>query len=450
MGSILIAGEDAGRRNRLSSTLLSAGYRIIEAESGYRTLDLLRRRPNITLALVELEMSDISGVNFIANIRASGIKAALIVLANSESDKRLRRAMDSGANDFLLYPVSLLRLTVSVGNLLQRYILEHKVQFLRRRSANRLSFNDLAVKSEVMQLLVREAEKAARSSKSLLITGEISTGREVLARIIHHKSSAEKGPFVHIRCSYHLDEMLSPQSWRDELAGKFSKARGGTVFLSDVDVLDTALQSLLLQALEQQGGIAKSSPEAGFRLIATASAHLSELVEEGSFLAGLYKKLNEIELKMPPLRSRREDIPDITHFILTRIITETGQTKINGISGGAMAFLLQYGWPGNIVELENMLFRAVLSSNGPLLSVQDFPQLVQSGEDKENALAAPSQVLFDTTGHIRPLAVIEKSAIAEAMRRYRGKISEVARRLQIGRSTLYRKLEEYDFHSEHN
>jgi len=450
MGPILIAGEDAGRRNRLGSPLLSAGYRIIEAESGYRTLDLLRRRPNIALALIELEMSDISGVNFIANIRSSGIKTALIVLASVEDDNRLRNALDSGANDFLVYPVAPLRLRVSVGNLLQRQILERKMQFLNRHGNSQLSFDDLTVKSEAMQSLVRMAKNAIKSSKSLLITGEIGTGREVLAQMIHDESHADTKPFVHVRCSYYQEESFSPRNWQDTLAGSLNRARGGTFFLSDVDMLDMTLQSQLLQALEQRSGKAKSPAGTDFRLIATASANLGELVEEGSFLAGLYRKTGEIELKVPPLRNRREDIPDLAHMILTRIITETGHARINGISGGAMALLLQYDWPGNVMELENILFRAVLLSDGPLLSVQDFPQLVQPNDESRKLPANSSQLLYDVSGHIQPLAVIEKQAIAEAMKRYRGKISEVARRLQIGRSTLYRKLEDYNLYSEHS
>jgi len=449
MGPILIAGEDAGRRSRLGSTLISAGYRIIEAESGYRAFELLRRRQNIALALIELEMSDISGVNFIASIRSSGIKVALIVLANNENDGRLHHAIDSGANDFLVYPVSGLRLTVSVGNLLQRHILERKLQFLRRHTAVHLSFADLVVKSDAMKQLVRDAENAAKSKRPLLITGEIGTGREALARIIHNESSKSKGPFVHIRCSYHMDQESSSKSWPDELANRLEEAQGGTFFLSDVDALDTVFQSQLMQMLEQQGKMAKSHRNTGFHLMATASTNLTELVDEGSFLAGLYKRLGEIELKTPPLRNRREDIPDLANLILTRIITETGHARISGLSGGARELLLQHDWPGNIMELENVLFRAVLLSDGPLLSVQDFPQLVQHNQGKDNTSAISSQVFFDASGHILPLTVIEKHAIDEAMKRYRGKISEVARRLHIGRSTLYRKLEEYNFNTRH-
>ncbi|KAA6205159.1 MAG: sigma-54-dependent Fis family transcriptional regulator [Candidatus Tokpelaia sp.] len=238
------------------------------------------------------------------------------------------------------------------------------------------------------------------------------------------------------------------------LEQKSTAASGGTLCFGDIDRLDKAEQAQFLRFIErqvEQGHLASRRGGSGagsrktFQLMATAAEDLEELVAEGSFSIGLYKRLGTRILHVPPLRRRREDIAEIARHILARIVGETKHAALSGISGAAAALLTQYDWPGNFAELENMMFRAVLLSEGRLLVSRDFPQLLREDEGQEQPAdsVASSRLFYDAAGHIKPLAEVEKSVILEAMQRYRGKISEVARRLQIGRSTLYRKLEDY-------
>jgi len=462
MISVLITGEDAGRRARLASPLISQGYYIIEAESGSRSLELLKKRQNIACALIDVNMADINGLDFIGNIRAAGRSAPIIALSGREDDDSLRRALASGADDFLIYPISPARLTVSVGNLLQKYMLRHNAARPPRQEEAAIPVSQWVSKSAAMRAALQQAQLAAANSGIVLICGEEGTGRAALARAIAaeshmaDKAGGEGGgaPFIDIACHAAAEgEPALPSS--GELAAKCAAAAGGTLCFGNIDLLDKPAQAQFLQFIEQQteaghiqqkrqNGAGGSAAKAGAacRLMATACAHLPELVEEGSFPIGLYKKLSGQVIFMPPLRARREDIGDIAQYMLARLIGETGHSRLNGISGAAMALLSQYDWPGNFPELENSLFRAVMLSEGRLLAARDFPRLAWEAGAGGEALAA-GRPFYEATGHIKPLAEIEKQAIIEAMKRYRGKISEVARRLKIGRSTLYRKLEEY-------
>jgi len=462
--SVLIAGEDAVKRAKLALPLISAGYHIIEAESGARTAELLKRRQNIALALIDVEMTDISNVDFIAAIRAAGAKMPVIALSGSEDDERLRRAMAAGADDFLIYPVSVNRLTLSVGNILQKSMLRREL----RRSVPAGRERPPAVSqwhsgSAAMQAVLAKAKAAAQTGAMVLICGEEASGRRRLARAIHEEGrlgrapadknsqSGAAAPFIFIACASALGETGAGLPDKAALEQKSAEAAGGSLCFGNIDRLDKSGQAQLLHFIEQQAENGHMTARRGgaggqsFRLMATAAADLEELVAEGSFSTGLYKRLGGQPLHLPPLRGRREDIPAIARAALARLVGETGRSPAGGISGAAMALLSQYDWPGNFAELENMLFRAVLSSDGRLLTARDFPQLArEEGEPAAPGDSAVSgRIFYDAAGHIKPLEEIEKSAILEAMQRYRDKISEVARRLKIGRSTLYRKLEDY-------
>lgn len=446
-GPVLIAVEDGVQRKRLAEMLLAAGYRVIDAESGYRTLELLRRRRDIMLALVSLEMSDIREVDFIASIRAAGIATALFALVTHEDDARLKRALAAGARDFLSLPASSLRLNVSVGNLLHHAMLERRLHLLQQNRGKTMNIDDFIAKSALMQHVIKAARAAGQDMKSLLIIGEAGTRPELLAHAIHNQAKNAAMPFIPVSCTASLDKDLSAGEWLRDVGKKLNTAKEATVFFNDIDMLDMDLQNGLLALL-------RAPAAKHIRLMASASASLAGRVSDGSFSADLWQLIAQSELEIPPLRNRREDIPELIERILARILTDTGKARITGMAGAAQALLLQHDWPNNHAELEALLYRAVLLSEGPLLGVHDFPQLLQSREETADATGPendvqtlstrPSLQALDESGHILSLAQMEKELIGEAMKRYNGRISEVARRLKIGRSTLYRKLEEYD------
>jgi len=445
-GPVLIAVEDGGQRKKLAEMLLAAGYRVIDAESGYRTLELLRRRRDIMLALVSLEMSDIREVDFIVSIRTAGISTALIALVTYEDDTRLKRALAAGARDFLSLPVSPLRLNVSVGNLLHHAMLERRLHLLQQNKGTIMNIDDFIARSALMQQVIKAARAAAQDMKPLLVIGESGTMPELMARAIHNQAKNSAMPFIAISCSASLDKDISAGQWLRDVGKKLKTAKEATVFFNDIDRLDMDLQNRLLALL-------RTPAARHIRLMASASGSLAGRVRDGSFSEDLWRLIAQSELEIPPLRNRREDIPELVERILAQILTDTGKAHITGVAGAAQALLLQHDWPNNHAELEALLYRAVLLSEGPLLSVHDFPQLLQNREEtapettpENNAQtlsSRPSLLALDESGHIVSLAQMEKELIREAMKRYNGRISEVARRLKIGRSTLYRKLEEY-------
>ncbi|MBX4335430.1 sigma-54-dependent transcriptional regulator [Bartonella raoultii] len=450
VGPILVASEDYGRRIELSAMLRGFGYRVIEAENGLRTIDLLHRRKNIVLALLDVVMSDLSVGDLIKMIRVAGVSIPIVVIAQQENQELLQKALTAGAVDYWIHPVTLLRLRVTLDTLALISALEREVRYMRRRNENHLRFSDLCVKSRVMQVVLEKSKKAAASLDNLLIEGEVGTGRETLARIIHHEGLLSEGAFVRFQCSAIIDPEEENRQWFKEFLPLVSSLEKGTLCLCDVDRLEPIQQKRFSQYLKEREKTIKDTPPA-FRIIAISSSRLSGLVKEDCFSHSLFEELSQLSISVPALRELRDDFPELTQHLIDRIITETGRSHVHGLAGSALSLLMQYDWPGNRDELENFLFRAVLLSEGPLLTVRDFPQLMgNSFVSVPNIIESNVQEdyeqetiqFLDADGHVRTFAEMEHDIIEKAVKHYKGHMSEIARRLRIGRSTLYRKIEE--------
>jgi len=440
IGTILIAMEDSRRRRQIAEMLIKEGYAIIEAETGARARDLLRRRTNIALALVELGFGDRAEGGGVALIRDGGVRVPVVVLAAHEDDPQLEEAMAAGARDFLLLPLTPLRVKISLSNLFQHHALEREMRAIGRQGEEHLSFDELIAKSDAMQHLVDEARARIGQKEPLLILAEEGCVPSLYARTLHREDGALSGDFIALACGSPIDGVVETASdWQHRLASAVAQARHGTLFLQDVHLLGEKLQQHLLEMVEQFS----SDHIADVRLVASAAANMDERVLRGEFDANLCALLGQTKLILPPLRTRREDIEALTSVLLSRILAETGRVHIRGMSEEVKSLLLDYSWPGNVTELENSLFRAVLLCGGTKLELQDFPSLTRELSIAGQSHSADEKVFFLDDNHIRPLAEIEAHVIATALKHYRGRISEVARRLRIGRSTLYRKMEEY-------
>ncbi|MBB4076470.1 DNA-binding NtrC family response regulator [Bartonella fuyuanensis] len=448
VGPILVASEDYGRRIELSTMLRGFGYRVIEAENGLRTIDLLHRRKNIVLALLDIVMSDLSVSDLIKMIRVAGVSVPIIVIAQHENQDLLQKALTAGAIDYWIQPVTLLRVRVTLDVLALISALEHEVRDIRRKKENHLRFSDLCIKSKVMQIVLEQSKEAAASSQNLLIEGEVGTGRETLARIIHHESLFSEGVFIRFQCSAIVDPEEEKQQWFKEFLPLVSSLEKGTLCLCDIDRLEPIQQKRFAHYLKERDTKGKISP---FRIIAISTSHLKDLVKENFFLHSLFEQFSHLSVSVPALRELRDDFPEITQCLIDHIIAETGRSHVHGLAGSALSLLMQYDWPGNRNELEKFLFRAILLSEGPLLTVRDFPQLMGSslmnapniieGDMQEDNEQESIQFL-NTDGHVRTFAEMEHDIIEKAVKHYKGHMSEIARRLHIGRSTLYRKMEE--------
>jgi DNA-binding NtrC family response regulator len=392
-------------------------------------------------------------------------------------------AMRAGAQDFVVKPASFERLQVSLRNALNTSALKGELQRIRHSREGRLTFADIITRSETMAAVLRTAQKAAASSIPVLIEGESGVGKELFARAIHGSSERKSKPFVAVNCGAITDNLVesilvghekgSFTGATERHMGKFVEASGGTLFLDEVSELPLSAQVKLLRAL-QEGSVeavgGRKPVKVDVRIISATNRKLLDLVKGGAFREDLFYRLHVLPLTIPPLRLRREDIPHLLRHFLARFAAEENRT-ITGISGEAMAHLAQLDWPGNIRQLENTVYRAVVMSETDQLGLPDFPQaLGHAATDGQLALAhseplvvapstAPAMVsgsdipiaplatagslsMLTATGEVRPLDDMENEIIRFSISHYRGQMSEVARRLKIGRSTLYRKLDE--------
>jgi DNA-binding NtrC family response regulator len=330
-----------------------------------------------------------------------------------------------------------------------------------------------------MERVSRLGQRAAASQIPILIEGESGVGKELIARAIQGGSDRRSKPFVTLNCGAIPDNLVESILFghekgaftgaADKHVGKFREAHGGTLFLDEVGELPTDVQVKLLRAL-QDGEIdpvgARRPIRVDFRLISATNRSLIDLVKAGLFREDLYYRLNVFPIRVPPLRERREDIPELVRHFTARFAAEEKKTFIRGVSAPALQLLSRYDWPGNIRQLENAVFRAVVLADEPMLSPDEFPQIAALVEgtplppraddaDAHNPVEpveisfppppgdqSDNVTVFDEEGEVRPLAEIEAEMIRLALEKYQGRMTLVARKLGIGRSTLYRKLKE--------
>lgn len=440
---ILVGIENFEVRSRIVRIFREEGFRVIEAESGSATIALLRRNRRIGIALVDAGMSDFRGVDFIHQIRIGGASLPLIALVGGGETFMAQSLLDAGVSDCLHVNDDPVRFIHSVSMALRLVALEREVHFQRREGEGDVNFSDVCGASPLMSAACAMGRKAAAVFAPTLIEGERGSGRETFARIIHHEGGHGGGPFIRI---FSTDEENDDEhTILSDVRKALQRAQGGSLCFIDIDYMTLDTQKLLLDKLVANMQSA-DSPNA-VRFMATCGANVHALVRDGILDGGLVAFFSVYHIILPALRERREDIPGIADRTLKRMAANLGKENIIGIHSAAMALLMQHDWPGNISELENIIFRAVVLGRGPLLQVGDFRQLVRKAvpeEDTNENIAPPSSEghidFFNENGHIRTMAEIEDAAIDAALKRYNGRMSEVARRLQISRSTLYRKL----------
>jgi DNA-binding NtrC family response regulator len=415
-------------------------------------------------------------------MREAGITIPVIVQTAHGGIDNVISAMRAGAQDFMVKPVGMERLQVSLRNALNTSALKGELQRIRHSREGRLTFSDIITRAEAMAGVLRTAQKAASSAIPVLIEGESGVGKEMFARAIHGSGERKSKPFVAVNCGAIPDNLVESILFGHEKgaftgaterhAGKFVEASGGTLFLDEVSELPLTTQVKLLRAL-QEGTVeavgGRKPVKVDVRIISATNRKLLDRVKGGHFREDLFYRLHVLPLTIPPLRARREDIPHLLRHFLARFGAEENRT-ITGITGEAMAHLCQLDWPGNIRQLENAVYRAVVMSDGDQLGVSDFPFVQAQAPAISDAHSEPliispaiqpsapavsgndipmsplptngSLSMLTASGEVRPLEEMENEIIRFAISHYRGQMSEVARRLKIGRSTLYRKLDE--------
>ncbi len=485
--TILIVDDDPAQRRLLQAAVERNGFLTRAAENGAQAVAAVDTHADIDIVLLDLIMPGMSGQEALKEIRQRRGDLPCIVLTASGGIDTVVQAMQTGASDFFVKPASPERIMVSIRNALEMSNLKTEVVRLKKRANGQMGFDDMVANAPVMAPVVRMGKRAAASNIPVLITGESGVGKELLARAIQGASERAGRPFVTVNCGAIPENLVesilfghvkgSFTGATDNHAGKFVEANGGTLFLDEVGELPLDMQVKLLRVL-QEGEVdpvgGKRTTKVDVRIISATNKDLAKLVADGAFREDLYYRLNVFPIEAPPLRERKEDLPALVQRFIARFNAEEGR-NVRGASPATMQMLMNCDWPGNVRQLENSIFRAVILCEGELLQPEDFPQIsglkplaaandvlpadvpvpandhhvsqatatfnavMQAASDTSNAAVK----MFDGEGHLRQLEQIERDLIELAIDHYAGHMSEVARRLGIGRSTLYRKLREY-------
>ena len=484
---ILIADHDPVQRRLLEAMVRRFGFQSETVDSGKAALARLAATGEtpVSLLILDLFLADLGGLAVMAEMRDRRFSIPVIVETVSTQIDLVMSAMRAGAHDFLVQPVGGERLHVAIKNALRFRALQDETRRATRRAAGAVGFRHIFTQNEDMARAIRLGERAARAHLPVLIEGEAGVGKHLFARAIQSASERRGRPFLAANCAALAPDqadaiLFGAETGSDKAQGKFAEAHGGVMFLDEVGRLPLNLQAKLLRLI--QGGEIdvpgmKRPARVDVRLISATSQNLIEQVKAGRFREDLYYRLNVFPVTLPSLRSRASDIGGLAQRFAQRFAAEEGKA-IRGLSAEALHLLSRYEWPGNVRQLENAVFRAVVLSEGDELGVAEFPQIAArvDGYDVRvppaPALAAmmssapanpplrgavvnglhardPHMLrLLDEQGHARRLDDMEGELIRFALSHYRGQMSEMARRLGIGRSTLYRKLKDLGLHED--
>lgn len=483
MTRVLVVDDDPVQLRLTAEIANRAGFKPLTATGGEQALSILREDRQIGAMILDLVMPDLDGMGVMAAMRTEGLTTPVIIQTASASLETVVSAMRQGAADYFVKPVSPERLVVSLRNALKLDTLEAAVRAQHARRSGTFSSADMVASAPAMARVLTLSAKAAKSPIPVLIEGETGTGKELVARIIQGSSERAGKPFVTVNCGAIPPNLVESVLFGHkkgaftgavaDQAGKFAEAHGGTLFLDEVGELPLDTQVKLLRAL-QEGEIepvgAGRPEKVNVRLISATNRRLLNLAKSGEFREDLFYRLNVFPIYVPPLRERMEDLTALVSHFIARFAAEAGK-RILGMTPAAHDLLAGYDWPGNVRQLENAVYRAVVLADAAFLEADDFPQILAQAAGRDEAsraieqapvLAAPVHIdsaparlraepavqpmqdrFLTASGDLLPLADIEREAIAFAIDYHGGRMSRVARALGIGRSTLYRKLHEY-------
>lgn len=473
--TVLIVDDDPTQRRLLQAVVEKSGFSVLQAGDGETAVRMATGpdAASVDVMLLDLIMPGRDGMDVLTELAKTRPELPVIVLTAKGSIEAVVSAMKGGARDFVVKPAAPERIVVSIRNALEMKTLSREVTRLKKQSEGGLTFDDLIGKSAAMRPVVAMGERGAKASIPILISGESGVGKEVIARAIQGASERADKPFISVNCGAIPETLVESILFGHEKGsftgangrhlGKFQEAHTGTLFLDEIGELPLDMQVKLLRVL-QEGEVdpigSKRPVSVDVRIVSATNRDLAECVAEGTFREDLFYRLNVFPIAVPPLRDRTEDIPALVEHFVARFNAQE-KMSVSGLTSETLTMLGQQKWEGNVRQLENAVFRAMILSDGNQLRPSDFPQisgltpamaqaveatdaspldrLVPANESDEEG----SVSVLDREGHLRTLEDIERDLIAFAIETYHGHMSEVARRLGIGRSTLYRKVREH-------
>lgn len=470
--TVLIVDDDPTQRRLLQAVIEKSGFSTLQADNGDTALDMALGADahNIHVMMLDLVMPGRDGMETLEELQAKRPELPVIVLTGKGSIETVVKAMKMGARDFVVKPASPERIIVSIRNALEMKTLVGEVKRLKKTTNGGLTFDDLIGNAGSMRPVVAMGERGAKANIPILITGESGVGKEVIARAIQGASERSDKPFVTVNCGAIPETLVESILFGHEKGsftganakhlGKFQEAHTGTLFLDEVGELPLDMQVKLLRVL-QEGEVdpigSKRTVPVDVRIVSATNRDLAEDVKNGSFREDLYYRLNVFPIAVPPLRERREDVPALLEHFIKRFNAQE-QMNVVGADSDTVELLKNFEWKGNVRQLENTIFRAMILSDGNSLKPHDFPQISglapampSASDDALSSLVKKAEgvedlaiTFLDREGHLRTLEDIERDLIQFAIENYSGHMSEVARRLGIGRSTLYRKVREHE------
>jgi two-component system response regulator HydG len=453
---LLVVDDEPAIRSACREVAHGLGYQVDMAENVTDARRMVNER-RTDLILLDLRMPGIGGMTLLQEIRVQHPEIAIVVMTAFASVPSAVEAMRIGAVDYLTKPFALTDLVQVLERAMERRQINTELRGLRDKLKSAQGLGNLIGRSPEMEKLYRIIGKVAQSNHPVLILGESGTGKEVVARAIHTTGPYATKPFIPVDCGSLMPTLIESELFgyakgafpgaTKSKDGLLATAEGGTVFLDEIGELTLDLQGKLLRALQEKEirpmGSTQTVPLRA-RILAATNRDMTQMVEQGRFRKDLYFRLNVVNLRIPPLRDRSEDIPALAAYFLEKMQRESGIEYT--LSDDSLRLLTTYEWPGNVRELENALERACALSSGPVLNLSDMPTQLQDHHRQatQTTAAAESESAAKTTGQgILTIAELEKQAILETIERLKGDKLLAAKLLGIGKTTLYRKLKEY-------
>lgn len=450
---VLVVDDDPSLRRVMRMQLAEAGYDVLlagTADEACKAMDEFRPK----LVISDLNMSPMDGIELLRFIRNRHIDITVIIITAYGSVESAVEAMRAGAYDYVTKPIDYDALVMVVHRAMERQHLLEEVRTLRSALNQRYGFEAIIGRSKALLRVLELASRVAQRDSTVLIQGETGTGKELLARAIHYNSRRRSEPFVTINCATIPKELIESELFgyqrgaftgaQTSKTGKVELARGGTLFLDEIGELPLDMQVKLLRLL-QEGEVAKlgatDNVTVDVRIIAATNRNLSAMVEDGAFREDLYYRLAVVPLQLPPLRERREDIPELVQHLFAKLKEHHHLPGLR-LSPGVLRRMLGYSWPGNIRELENIIERMVVLAGADEITEQDLP-----GEISESIPAAGSLVLH-LPEHGISLEAVEREILLRALEKFHWNQTQTARFLDISRRTLIYRMEKHGIRRE--
>ncbi len=436
--SLLIVDDEESVRDSLYNWFIEDGYLVECAEDAKTALSMLENK-HFDIILTDIKMPGMDGMEMHRRIKALNTKSIVIIMTAFATVDTAVQALKDGAFDYVTKPFDPDELTHLIKNAAKQITLEAENVALKEKFVDLENVDDIIGNSEPMKQVLREVMSVAQSNSSVVITGESGTGKELIARAIHSNSQRKFFPLVSVHCGALSESLLESELFGHEKGaftgamynrkGRFEMADGGTIFLDEIATISPKMQIELLRVLETKkfvrvGGNKEISSD--FRVICATNRDLKSMVEKGTFREDLYYRLNVVNINIPPLRERPDDIPLLVDFFIKKYCTAMNKANIS-IEENALKKLKEFDFPGNVRELENMIERAIVIGDGKKIRSSDLP------------LAKDA---FDSS--YESLEDLEKVHILQILNKYGWNISQSAKALKVDRVTLYNKIKKYD------